>query len=823
MKLVIFLIFCAVSVSFHAFDLVKDNKACAVIIADKNELNQKSPTPWKFPIYKMAYDDFVKHLELAVNAKLNDPAAPNRILLGKAALTDDKLKAEAAVLAPGEYIIRTTGNSLRIFGKNIAGTICGMYAFLRDDIGVKFFGINDLFTVMPEQKITAIKNIDRKIKPAFTTRSLTPAYYPLDTGYLYGLRMGTFVFSDGESMRANHSFFRMFPGKIYAKKHPEYYSISASGKSYAPVDGNAVFWQLCFSNPDVKKIVANHIDRNMRNGFLITSITPNDSMNYCACSGCTAKQPKRTEKQCYTDVFTTWLTEVSAEAAKKYPGKYVGMLAYGGTKHPPLKKLPNNIFIGFTPDVAQHYDKTFQETELKNIREWHSKTDGTNPFGWHCYVGSCQIAPAYFPHLFGNTLKDFYYKYNFRSFYSDGFGLPVFNEPQNYVLCRLLWDPSLDIDDLLNEYFNTLYGKGGMAVKALYDQLERSYTRPRKGGSWLKNHSTLEAFKMYDENDLAAFRKLQKSARNAVKGNADAEKRLAYVFSKMDIIFNYMEIYLKASKLVEGKVNAADIEHCIRSLETLESDYQKHIRQDATLAQYAIRTYLKKRDYTRHVREFFNRYVSQFIARALVKLSKSEPEKFARLRKLYETDNIKSASLKLQTREAAIRENLLLNPDFEVAGQEAPKGIDWKSSGLKNWAYFTQSTLSIPKITQKFAYSGDQCASISGANGVLLQYANLDFSDGNRLFRCDVYVAVDKAANNATLTVAWGNKKGRMYLAGTYSASAKLVPGKWEHLEIIAEAPKDATHAIIHLNGIINDGGNAFFDKAAFRKIIFRK
>ena len=62
-----------------------------------------------------------------------------------------------------------------------------------------------------------------------------------------------------------------------------------------------------------------------------------------------------------------------------------------------------------------------------------------------------------------------------------------------------------------------------------------------------------------------------------------------------------------------------------------------------------------------------------------------------------------------------------------------------------------------------------------------------------------------------------------MYLAGTYSTSAKLVPGKWKHLEIIAEAPKDATHAIIHLNGIINDGGNAFFDKAAFRKIIFRK
>ena len=823
MKNIIFLLICTITASLNAFDLAKDNKACSAVIADKNELNQKSPTPWQFQIYKMAYDDFVKHLELAAGVKFNNPSAPNYILLGKAALTDDKLKAEASALAPGEYVIRTTGNDLRIFGKNIAGTICGMYAFLRDDVGIKFFGINDLFTVIPEKKIVSVRNIDRKVKPAFTTRILTPAYYPLDTGYLYGLRMGTFGFHDQDMMTANHALYRIFPGKIYAKTHPEYYSVSASGKSYAPTDGNAVFWQLCLSNPDVKKIVAKHLDINMQRGYLVTSLNPNDSMNYCACSGCAKKQPPRKEKQCYTDAFTSWVAEVSADAAKKYPGKYVGMLAYGGTTHAPLKKIPNNIFVGFTPDVAQHYDKTFQESELKNIRDWYAKTDGTNPFGWHSYVGSCQIAPAYFPHLFGNTLKDFYYKYNFRSFFSDGFGLPVFNEPQNYVLCRLLWDPSLDIDVLLNEYFNSLYGKGGTAVKALYDQLEKSYTRPRKGGRWLKNHSTLEAFNMYNAEDLASFRKLQKSARIAVKGNADAEKRLNYIFSKMDIIFNYMEIYLKASQLADGKANAKDIEYCINSLDSLEKDYQKHIRQDATLAQYAIRTYIKNSDYTRHVREFFNRYVSHHIAAALVKLAKSEPSEFARLRKLYETDNIKSASLKLQIREAAVRENLLLNPDFEEAGKESPKGIDWKSSGIKNWAYFTQSTLSIPGISQKFSYSGDSCASISGASGVLLQYANLDFSDGNRLFRCDVYAAVDKAANNASLTVAWGNKKGRMYLAGTYNASVKLVPGKWHHLEIIAEAPKDATHAIIHLNGTINDGGHVFFDKAAFRKIIFRK
>ena len=105
MKYFIFLILSAVTLSLNAFDLVKDNKACSAVIADKNELNQKSPTPWQFQIYKMAYDDFVKHLELAAGVKFNNPSAPNRILLGRAALTDDKLKKEAAALAPGEYVI----------------------------------------------------------------------------------------------------------------------------------------------------------------------------------------------------------------------------------------------------------------------------------------------------------------------------------------------------------------------------------------------------------------------------------------------------------------------------------------------------------------------------------------------------------------------------------------------------------------------------------------------------------------------------------------------------------------------------------------------
>ena len=823
MKNIIFLILSAVTISLNAFDLVKDNKACAVIIADKNELNQKSPTPWQFQIYKMAYDDFVKHLELAAGVKFNNPSAPNHILLGRAALTNDKLKAEAAALAPGEYVIRTTGNDLRIFGKNIAGTICGMYAFLRDDVGIKFFGINDLFTVMPEKKIVSAGNIDRKVKPAFTTRVLTPAYYPLDNGYIYSLRMGTFGFYDQDMMTANHVFFRLFPGSRYAKTHPEYYSVSSNGRSFAPKDGNPTFWQLCFSNSDVKNIVKKHIEENMKAGYLVTSMTPNDSMNYCHCNECASKQPVRVEKNCFSDIFTSWLAEVSADAAKKYPGKYVGMLAYSGTTHPPLKKIPNNIFVGFTPDVAQHYDRFFRETEIKNIREWHAKTDGTNPFGWHSYVGSCQLAPAYFPHMFGNTLKDFYYKYNFRSFFGDNFGFPPFNEPQNYVLCRLLWDPSLDIDDLLNEYFNSLYGKGGKAVKALYDQLEKSYTRPRRGGKWLKNHSTLEAFNMYNEEDIAVIRTLQKAARIAVKGDPLAEKRLDYLFSKMDIIFNFMDIYIKSSKLANNKVNAKNVEFCIKSLATLEADYKKYILQDNTLASYGVRVYRKNEDYTAQVREYFNRYVSKNIADALAVLAKSNPAEFARLRKFYETDNIKSAALKLMTREAVVRENLLMNPDFEIAGQDAPKGADWKSSGLKNWAYFTQSNLSVPKISSAMVYSGTASAAISGATGTLLQNVKLDFSDGRRLFRSDVYVAVDKAANNASLTVAWGNKSGRLWFAGTYSASAKLEPGKWHHLEIIAEAPENATYAIVHLSGTINDGGHAFFDKAAFRKIIFRK
>ena len=112
---------------------------------------------------------------------------------------------------------------------------------------------------------------------------------------------------------------------------------------------------------------------------------------------------------------------------------------------------------------------------------------------------------------------------------------------------------------------------------------------------------------------------------------------------------------------------------------------------------------------------------------------------------------------------------------------------------------------------------------ISGGSGAFIITVPLDFSDGKRIFRFDAYVKAESAFAVPSIAIAWGNNKGRMWNRAMYVSNETVSPGQWTRLEILAEAPADATNAILFLQAKNADGGTVWFDDAAFRKVIFRK
>ena len=808
----------------HGLDIALNGKACVQIVADSEELNTTSLTPWKFHIYRWAYEDFVKHLKLASGAQFNESKALGKILLGKAALTSEALKKEAASLPANTYVIRTDGNVVRIFGRNLQYTICGMYAFLRDDIGIEFLGSHDIFTVFPKDKNLRIGQIDRRVQAGFSSIRLNGAYYPLDYGYRWGIRMGTMGFSDQDRIASDHMFYRLFPGQRFAKSHPEYYAMDADGVRKVPVGNDPTYWQICFASQGAFDLVKNYINNQFNKGYVGVPMSPNDTYGFCQCPSCKKNQPPRREPFCGTDVFMEWITRL-ADEVKHHKNKFIVIFSYGPVTYPPLKKIPANVCVSFAPDISQWYDKAFRKSEFEIIQGWRKQVTGNNPFAWHAYTGLCILPPACYPRSYAKILKMFYKDYGFRAFSNDGYGFPAFMDHQNYLIARLLWNPELDENKLLADYFTKLYGKGGKEVMALYDFFEKCNMRPRSGGKWLKDHGTLSAFEVYSAENMREIRLLQKKARAAVKGDLLAEKRLERRFQEMEITLQMMEIYNFSRDNAIADPDPGILEKCILAPEKLEKRWQQEIRTDKSYFNFAQQVYRKNFDYCKHVRNYWKLFVDKYTVRALAALAGKKPDEFKKLRRLYETDTLKSMSLKLMLNEARVRENGLKNAGFEQRGGQTTDAAsgDWKKSGLSYWAFWTAKTNSRPRVSEENVFAGKQSAVIDQNGGCLIQNVKLDFSDGLRIFRFDVWVYTERTDVLPSVSIAWANAKGRMWSKPVFSAGGKITPGKWTHLELTVEAPEDATHAMCFLNRNEVEGGKVYFDKAAFRKIIKRK
>lgn len=103
----------------------------------------------------------VKVVENAEQAKTR-----YRILLGTEAIEKYGLQEEAETLSYPGYIYRTIGNDLLIFGATSKGTANGVYGFLQNELGVRWFGPQELFTVVPREERVAVADLDKRKEPS---------------------------------------------------------------------------------------------------------------------------------------------------------------------------------------------------------------------------------------------------------------------------------------------------------------------------------------------------------------------------------------------------------------------------------------------------------------------------------------------------------------------------------------------------------------------------------------------------------------------------------------------------------------------------------
>ena len=391
-------------------------------------------------------------------------------------------------------LIKSTENSLVITGGTDKGILYGVYTFLEKYMGCRKYSPS--VTYVPKKKTIILHSINDIELPAFAYRE---NFYrdALDPEYQLWHKLDSHV-GPGKSEWGYwvHTFETLLSPKEYGESHPEYFSFY-DGKRHA---GTVPSWdgaglqpeaQLCLSNPDVLEIVCKNLQAaiNKNPEAIYWSVSQNDNVHYCRCADCAALDKKYAAFAPEDKMYSTHggskypalgmgsiLTFVNKVAAR-FPDKIISTLAYQYSRVPPKDILPaQNVNIMLCSiESARNTTMEIGDTSFSNdLKGWGRLTN--NIIVWD-YVIRFSNLFAPFPNLriLQPNLK-FMHDNRVSAVFEQGnreIG-GEFAELRAYLIDKLLWNPNINMNEVVNDFLEGYYGKAAKQVKEYIELLHNN-------------------------------------------------------------------------------------------------------------------------------------------------------------------------------------------------------------------------------------------------------------------------------------------------------------------------------------------------------------
>ncbi|MCP3894422.1 MAG: DUF4838 domain-containing protein [Bacteroides sp.] len=361
--------------------------------------------------------------------------------------------SNSTILQDG-FHLSTKGGILKISG-NDNGVVYGVVTLLEQYLGVDYWGENE-YSFTPRKSIS-LPLIDKTDNPAFRYRQ-SQCYATRDSLYKWWHRLE----EPSEVFAATywvHTFDKLLPSDVYGTTHPEYYSFF-KGKRHP---GKASQW--CLTNPDVFEIVSQRIDSIFKANpdKHIISVSQNDG-NYtnCTCDSCKAIDDR---EGALSGSVITFLNKLAA----RFPDKEFSTLAYLYTMNPPkhLKPLPNvNIMlcdIDCNREVSLTENASGREF-VKAMKGWSAITN--NIFVWDYGINfDNYLAPFPNFHILQDNIRLFKQHHATMHFSQiAGSRGGDFAELRAYLVSKLMWNPEVNTDSLMQHFLHGYYGEAAAPI-----------------------------------------------------------------------------------------------------------------------------------------------------------------------------------------------------------------------------------------------------------------------------------------------------------------------------------------------------------------------
>ena len=386
--------------------------------------------------------------------------------------------------ARDELLIRCDGRLAVLAGSKEQGSLHAVYELLERN-GVRWYAPGEQGERVPKRPWLFVAKGEWRDRPYSIMRFLGPSgpWAPGTRKLLRPWKRRNRVETGGYS--ASHRMVsprlaKILPETLF-EKHPEYFGMDVHGRRGPPSRNNL---NPCTTHPAVLRAIrAKAVELLKKTAWAdYFGIEPIDGGGWCQCPRCKALDAV---PENYTDRVCVLANQVAETVEAAFPGKGKGarFFAYQGYMYPPERvRLRGNVQVELTrgfPEMMAAWSG-----RCTNLQRWDY--NGWKTFKWGPMPLSCLAQKA--------RLQT---RYGFRGGWMDEevASMLYMGQPFPYLMAKLMWDPSRDVNVILDDFFTGYYGKAAAPMRKCFDLIEDATRRNQSSGERFVEHRNGIRFK----------------------------------------------------------------------------------------------------------------------------------------------------------------------------------------------------------------------------------------------------------------------------------------------------------------------------------------
>lgn len=470
---------------FTDIDLIKNGKSDYIIVIPENS-NSKHINAAVDELVTLIQEATGVELEVITDAQISTVTESTKYLsVGKTKVfSASNISATFEELGADGLKLYTYGSNVVMVGGGDRGSMYAAYEFLERQFNFECYAADEYYIDTNVSNLK-LKKFEVTEIPVFERRSVGLFCYTNDEQYRNRMRQE--LFKEGW-IYWSHSHFRIMPLEEYFEAHPDwYYPTNIGVTDEEPT-------QLCLTNEEMTKEFIKNVVELVKDNPEATyiSLGQQDVQTWCTCPTCSESVAKYKESGTLIRFTNKVAAAVQEYIDKNEPGRefYVSTFAYQKSQEAPIDENGNaldpsvypaeNVRMMIAPIYAcncHNYSEECNKEINSLFEDWNVVANG-KIFAW---IYNKIFASYFTPFNNYSTLVQNYnildsmgvqFVYHQGNKETEAGGM---QELKAYVEAKLMWDNTLEPEELVKEFCEHYYKDAADAYYEYYKLIRFNY------------------------------------------------------------------------------------------------------------------------------------------------------------------------------------------------------------------------------------------------------------------------------------------------------------------------------------------------------------